>query len=261
VNQLLERLGKDFKDEDNRYVYADTVTNAFVSAQIKALKEDRKLSQAELAELIGTQQSGISRLLRLDYSAWQIETLRKLARAFGVRLRISFEEFGTLMDDVSGFNKKNLLPRKFEDDPAFKEAAREPKPEEAAATAKTAPKRLAETKGNDLSWLGNSLEVATKVITAYAKLGRVNYLGSSQTALADSLTKEPVGTLVISVNDSVATSESLSETILMSAPSVSDTEVRRASFGLIQGGRKKRRIQHKQRTVKHRRIRPERPAA
>ena len=118
MNQLLERLGKDFKDEDNRYVYADTVTNAFVSAQIKALKEDRKLSQAELAELIGTQQSGISRLLRLDYSAWQIETLRKLARAFGVRLRISFEEFGTLSSEIENF-RKSLSLRSFAQDPVF----------------------------------------------------------------------------------------------------------------------------------------------
>jgi transcriptional regulator with XRE-family HTH domain len=124
VNQLLERLNKDFQNEDNRYVYADTVTNAFVSAQIKALKEDRKLSQEELAELIGTQQSGISRLLRSDYSAWKVETLRKLARAFGVRLRITFEEFGTLADDVSGFTKDRLLPKKFTDDPAFKAVKR-----------------------------------------------------------------------------------------------------------------------------------------
>ena len=122
MNQLLERLRKDLSNEDSRYAYADAVTNAYVSAQIKALKEDRDLKQGQLADLIGTQQSGISRLLRSDYSAWSVETLRKLARAFGVRLRVSFEEFGTLIDDVSGFNKKNLLPRKFEDDPVFNTA-------------------------------------------------------------------------------------------------------------------------------------------
>ena len=120
MNQLLERLRKDLSNEDNRYAYADAMTNAYVSAQIKALKEDRNLNQGQLADLIGTQQSGVSRLLRPDYSAWNVETLRKLARAFGVRLRISFEEFGTLLDDVSGFNRKNLLPQKFEDDPVFK---------------------------------------------------------------------------------------------------------------------------------------------
>jgi transcriptional regulator with XRE-family HTH domain len=119
VNELLERLREDLSSEDNRYAYADAMTNAFVSAQIKTLKEDRRLTQEELAGLIGTQQSGISRLLRSDYSAWNVDTLRKLARAFGVRLVIRFEEFGTLLEDVSGFTKKALLPRKFEEDQVF----------------------------------------------------------------------------------------------------------------------------------------------
>jgi transcriptional regulator with XRE-family HTH domain len=144
VKELTERLSEKFEDVEARYVYADTVTNALVSAQIKALREDRKLSQTELAELIGTQQSGISRLLRSDYSAWQVETLRKLARAFGVRLHISFEEFGTLVDDVAAFTKKNLLPRKFEDDPVFHPSATKPKPQR----SETVPPIPAMPKGN-----------------------------------------------------------------------------------------------------------------
>lgn len=126
MNQLLERLKKDFENPEARSAYADSVTNAFVSAQIKALRDERKLNQEKLAELIGTKQSGISRLERADYSAWKIGTLRKLAKAFGVRLRISFEEFGTLPDDVAGFKKNRLLPRRFEDDPAFSPDLRVP---------------------------------------------------------------------------------------------------------------------------------------
>ena len=121
MNQLLERLKGDLQDEEARYSYADSVTNAFVAAQIKALREDRDLNQEELAGLIGTKQSGISRLERADYSAWKVETLRKIARAFGVRLRIRFEGFGSLPDEVGGFDRTNLAPHKFEDDPAFKE--------------------------------------------------------------------------------------------------------------------------------------------
>jgi transcriptional regulator with XRE-family HTH domain len=121
VNELVEGLKQTIKDEDARYVYADTVVNSLVSAQIKALRDDRKLSQQELADLIGTKQSGISRLEKADYSTWKIETLRKLARAFGVRLRISFDEFGTLPPDLRGFTKRKLCPRRFEDDPVFKD--------------------------------------------------------------------------------------------------------------------------------------------
>jgi ribosome-binding protein aMBF1 (putative translation factor) len=92
VNELLERLKEDFQNEEARYAYAESVANAYISEQIKKLREDRGLSQEELAALIGTKQSGISRLQSRDYSAWKVETLRKLAKAFGVRLRISFED-------------------------------------------------------------------------------------------------------------------------------------------------------------------------
>jgi transcriptional regulator with XRE-family HTH domain len=120
MDELIERLKKDLRDEEARYVYADTVTNAFVATQIKSLREERGFSQEQLATLIGTQQSGVSRLEKADYSAWKVETLRKLAKALGVRLRIRFEEFGTLRDEITGFDDRNLLPRRFEDDPAFK---------------------------------------------------------------------------------------------------------------------------------------------
>jgi transcriptional regulator with XRE-family HTH domain len=119
MNELVEGLRQTLRDEGDRYVYADTVVNALVSAQIKALRENRQLSQQELADQIGTKQSGISRLEKADYSTWKIETLRRLARAFSVRLRIGFEEFGSLPSDIRGFTKERLCPRSFADDPVF----------------------------------------------------------------------------------------------------------------------------------------------
>ena len=42
------------------------------------------------------------------YSAWKTETLRKLARALNVRLKITFETFGALLDEVEEFNRESL---------------------------------------------------------------------------------------------------------------------------------------------------------
>jgi transcriptional regulator with XRE-family HTH domain len=119
VDKLLERLKYEFPSEESRYAYADSVTNAFLTGQIKALREDRGLTQEQLAELVGTQQSGISRWQNSGYSSCKVETLRKFAKAFGVRLRITLEEFGSLPDDVRAFTKRRLAPLKFEDDTAF----------------------------------------------------------------------------------------------------------------------------------------------
>ena len=121
MDKVLERL-KELKDEESRYAYADAVNNAFLTGQIKALREERDLTQEKLANLVGTKQSGISRWLNTGFSTCKVETLRKFAKAYGVRLRITFEAFGTLPADVGGFTKERLAPPKFEDDPVFKES-------------------------------------------------------------------------------------------------------------------------------------------
>ena len=87
---------------------------------MKTLREEAGMSQDDLAKIVRTKQSGISRLENANYSSWKIETLRKLARAFGVRLKISFEEFGTLPTEVENFRRENLSRRKFADDPVFR---------------------------------------------------------------------------------------------------------------------------------------------
>jgi transcriptional regulator with XRE-family HTH domain len=119
MSELLERLREEFLDDDARYAYAEAFLNSSVAAQIKTLRETQELSQEELADLIGTKQSGISRLENVNYSAWKVETLRKIARAYGLRLKISFEEFGTLVTEIENFSKQALKRRTFSDDPIF----------------------------------------------------------------------------------------------------------------------------------------------
>jgi transcriptional regulator with XRE-family HTH domain len=119
VNDLLERLKKDLAKDESRYAYADSVASAFITAQIESLRKERGLTQEDLAELVGTKQSGISRWQSSGYASCKLESLRKFAKAFGVRLKVSFEEFNTLPTDISGFTKERLAPRRFEDDPVF----------------------------------------------------------------------------------------------------------------------------------------------
>ncbi len=148
MDKILERL-KNAADEESRYAYADAVTNAFLTAQIKALREGRGMTQEKLAELVGTQQSGISRWLNTGFSTCKVESLRKFAKAYGVRLRISFEEFGTLPSDVRGFTKERLAPKSFADDPVFNPQQKESQLESTIA-GKLALQALANLKKGDL---------------------------------------------------------------------------------------------------------------
>src|ERR1019366_477163 len=91
VSELLEQLRQSFDDEDYRNSYSESFMNSYVAAQIKTLREEYPLTQAELADKIGTQQPGVARLENVNYSSWKVETLSKAARALSVRQKITFE--------------------------------------------------------------------------------------------------------------------------------------------------------------------------
>ena len=106
-------------DPDFRHTYADEILTLFVCSQIKVLREQRGMSQAALAEALGTTQSTVSRFESTDYAAWSVDTLRRIARALDVRLRVTFEGFGSLWRDVGGITKEGLERPKIEEDLEF----------------------------------------------------------------------------------------------------------------------------------------------
>ncbi len=112
-------LRDEFIDPDYRQAYAEDYLNTYVATQIQVLREQRGLSQQELAELIGTKQPGISRLENINHSSWKTETLKKVANALGVRLKISFETYGDLLNEASTFGRRSLQRPEFEQDPAI----------------------------------------------------------------------------------------------------------------------------------------------
>ena len=61
---------------------------ADVAAQIYELRNQAKLSQKQLAELVGTTQSVISRLEDADYNGHSLEMLRRIAAALHCKLKV-----------------------------------------------------------------------------------------------------------------------------------------------------------------------------
>jgi transcriptional regulator with XRE-family HTH domain len=117
-----DRLIKALQDEDYRHAYDEEFANSRMATQIKVIREQREgMTQAQLAEKAGMKQSRISALENVDYSAWSISTLRRLARALGVRLSFEFESWGELLSEVDRFNREALQRPDFENDRAFEE--------------------------------------------------------------------------------------------------------------------------------------------
>ena len=83
----------------DRYIKGDTGRLAAIEAerekikiaeQVYALRKQQSLTQKELADMMGTTQSVISRLENTDYESERIETLQKLATALQCHLEVRF---------------------------------------------------------------------------------------------------------------------------------------------------------------------------
>lgn len=100
AQDFAEVLRQEFSDPEYATAYAESFLDAYIATQIKVLREQRGWTQEQLAEKIGTAQPGISRLEDVNYSAWSVSTLTKLAAAFSLRLKITFEDFSGIASEV-----------------------------------------------------------------------------------------------------------------------------------------------------------------
>jgi len=83
-NEVKKKL---FEDPEVKKEYDELEVFYNIKKQIIHLRKEKGLSQKELAELIGTRQSAISRLENEDYNP-SVELLAKIARAFDKELEI-----------------------------------------------------------------------------------------------------------------------------------------------------------------------------
>jgi hypothetical protein len=86
------------------------VENGFVSAKSKATAK------------AGMLQPRLSVLEDSSYSSWSISTLRRLARAFDLTLKVSFESFASFIFDFESLGRETLERTSFKDDPLFQAA-------------------------------------------------------------------------------------------------------------------------------------------
>jgi ribosome-binding protein aMBF1 (putative translation factor) len=75
---------------DRQASLEQTAADVALGDRIHELRTRAGLSQKELADLIGTQPSAICRIEDADYQGHSVETLRRIARALKVQLKIEF---------------------------------------------------------------------------------------------------------------------------------------------------------------------------
>lgn len=107
-NDIRKELLEDFLDKEYAHGYIDDFLNTEIATQIRVLREEQGLTQDELAELTGMKQSRISVLEDVYYESWSIKTLKSLAYALDVSLKVSFETFTSRIGDVVNLSRESL---------------------------------------------------------------------------------------------------------------------------------------------------------
>ncbi len=88
VRSFKERLKKDLENPEFRKVFEEEEIYAGMAITIARLREQRGLSQNELARMVGTTQQTISRIEDPRNTSLTVNTLVKIAGALGKQLRI-----------------------------------------------------------------------------------------------------------------------------------------------------------------------------
>ena len=90
--KILDRMIGE--DSHLRQLANEAVVNAEVAQLIHDVRSNAKLTQKQLAELVGTTQSVIARLEDADYEGHSLSMLQRIAAAVNKRLEVRFVSQG-----------------------------------------------------------------------------------------------------------------------------------------------------------------------
>ena len=108
MKESLKTLATEFADKEYAHAYLEELSNMAIAAQIQALREQRGWTQKQLAQYADMKQERICALEDVDYDAWTIKVLRRLAKAFDLTVKVSFEKFSSGILDASKISPETL---------------------------------------------------------------------------------------------------------------------------------------------------------
>jgi len=90
MKKFRERLNKELQDKTFKKAFEEEDIFAQLAIQIAKLREEKALTQKELANLLHTSQQTVSRLEHPHNDSFSLKTLLKLAKAFNKKLSVQF---------------------------------------------------------------------------------------------------------------------------------------------------------------------------
>lgn len=111
-----ERRASKWSDEEYRQGYLEGSIEQGIAWQIRANRKIRGLTQGDLGAMIGTTQSGVSRLEDPSYGEQSLDTLVRLAHAFDCALSVKFISYSQLAENSVDLREETMVAAPFADE-------------------------------------------------------------------------------------------------------------------------------------------------
>lgn len=105
----LLKAKKSWRDRESREFYVEAAVEQGLAFQIRVNREKRGWSQKQLARLMGTGQSAISRMEDPNYGAHSLQQLIKLAHVFDCSLIVKLAGFSKLARESRSLTERHLF--------------------------------------------------------------------------------------------------------------------------------------------------------
>lgn len=92
LSQINLKISEKLRDRKYRQRFFRGRTQDEVAYQLRRFRNERELSQTELARKCGMRQSAVSRLEQASYSRWGIQTIWRIAEALDLRVRVVIDD-------------------------------------------------------------------------------------------------------------------------------------------------------------------------
>ncbi|MGI0080084.1 MAG: helix-turn-helix domain-containing protein [Nitrososphaerales archaeon] len=111
-DQILEKLS----DKEYRDAYVEEFIFSRIPLKIRAMRDDREMSQTELGRKAGIAQPWVSKLEDPNYGRLTISTLLRVASAFDVGLYVDFVPFSEILGQSTSLSPDSFQVKSFDDE-------------------------------------------------------------------------------------------------------------------------------------------------
>ncbi len=109
------------KERDYREAFVSSTINSTIAYQIRDLRKEHDLGQADLGNLAGMKQTAISRLENPDYGNLSVNTLKRIAKALDVALIVRLVPYSELARWRLTMTRKDMIPASFDKDEGLRD--------------------------------------------------------------------------------------------------------------------------------------------